>query len=118
MLETEAKSPNVPLRKRIEALSPWFHNLNLAGIQTAPDHFLGDFPTHKWQCMADAIPESLAGRTVLDIGCNAGFYALEMKRRGADRVVAINSGLPLSAASSACCRGDRTASRAASHVGL
>jgi tRNA (mo5U34)-methyltransferase len=91
MLETEAKSPNVPLRKRIEALSPWFHNLNLAGIQTAPDHFLGDFPTHKWQCMADAIPESLAGRTVLDIGCNAGFYALEMKRRGADRVVAIDS---------------------------
>jgi tRNA (mo5U34)-methyltransferase len=27
---------------------------------------------------------------VLDIGCNAGFYAIEMKRRGADRVVAID----------------------------
>jgi tRNA (mo5U34)-methyltransferase len=26
---------------------------------------------------------------VLDIGCNAGFYAIEMKRRGADRVVAM-----------------------------
>jgi tRNA (mo5U34)-methyltransferase len=27
---------------------------------------------------------------VLDIGCNAGFYSLEMKRRGADGVVAID----------------------------
>src|SRR5262249_17477967 len=33
----------------------------------------------------------LSGRTVLDIGCNAGFYAIEMKRRGADRVVGIDS---------------------------
>jgi len=28
---------------------------------------------------------------VLDIGCNGGFYSLEMKRRGAARVVAIDS---------------------------
>ena len=28
---------------------------------------------------------------MLDIGCNAGFYAMEMKRRGAARVVAIDS---------------------------
>jgi tRNA (mo5U34)-methyltransferase len=28
---------------------------------------------------------------VLDIGCNGGFYSIEMKRRGADRVVAIDS---------------------------
>jgi tRNA (mo5U34)-methyltransferase len=27
----------------------------------------------------------------LDIGCNAGFYMFEMKRRGADRVVGIDS---------------------------
>jgi tRNA (mo5U34)-methyltransferase len=28
---------------------------------------------------------------VLDIGCNAGFYSIEMKRRGAARVVAVDS---------------------------
>ena len=33
----------------------------------------------------------LRGRTVLDIGCNAGFYSIEMKRRGAARVVGIDS---------------------------
>ena len=42
-------------------------------------------------CLADASPADLTGWTVLDIGCNAGFYALEMKRRGADRVVAIDA---------------------------
>ena len=79
------------LRERIEELGPWFHNLRLGGLQTAPDHFLGDYPAFKWQCFADALPDDLTGCTVLDIGCNGGFYALEMKRRGADRVVAIDS---------------------------
>jgi tRNA (mo5U34)-methyltransferase len=79
------------LRERIEELGPWFHNLRLDGQQTAPDHFLGDYPAFKWQCFADALPDDLTGCTVLDIGCNGGFYALEMKRRGADRVVAIDS---------------------------
>jgi tRNA (mo5U34)-methyltransferase len=79
------------LRERIEELGPWFHNLRLGGLQTAPDHFLGDYPSFKWQCFSDALPHDLSGCTVLDIGCNGGFYALEMKRRGADRVVAIDS---------------------------
>jgi tRNA (mo5U34)-methyltransferase len=79
------------LQSRITALGPWFHNFDLDGIETAPEHFLGDFPRCKWRDLADALPADLAGWTVLDIGCNAGFYALEMKRRGADRVVAIDS---------------------------
>ncbi|HEV3485678.1 MAG TPA: TIGR04290 family methyltransferase, partial [Vicinamibacterales bacterium] len=58
---------------------------------TAPDHFLGDCPNIKWQKFAHAIPEDLTGKSVLDIGCNAGFYSIEMKKRGADRVVAIDS---------------------------
>ena len=72
------------------ALGPWFHNIDLGGVQTAPDHFLGDYPAIKWQRFAHAIPEDLSGKTVLDIGCNGGFYSLEMKRRGAARVVAID----------------------------
>jgi len=45
----------------------------------------------KWREFSSAIPADLSGRTVLDIGCNAGFYALEMKRRRAARVVGIDS---------------------------
>src|SRR4051812_17731905 len=78
------------IRARVSELGKWFHNLDLRGIQTAPEHFLGDYPRNKWSSFADAIPKDLHGRTVLDIGCNAGFYSIEMKRRGADRVVGID----------------------------
>jgi len=79
------------IRRKVIELGDWFHNLDLGGVRTAPDHFLGDYPTCKWQIFEDAIPADLSGKTVLDVGCNAGFYSLEMKRRGADRVVAIDS---------------------------
>lgn len=82
--------PPEAIEQRVRELGQWFHNLDLKGVQTAPDHFLGDYPRIKWQRFAHAIPEDLTGKTVLDIGCNGGFYALEMKRRGADRVVAVD----------------------------
>jgi tRNA (mo5U34)-methyltransferase len=78
------------IRRRVEALGPWFHNLDLNGVRTAPDHFLGDYPAVKWRNFAGAIPANLSGKSVLDIGCNAGFYSIEMKRRGAARVLGID----------------------------
>ena len=79
------------IRSRAEALGPWFHNMDLGGVWTAPDHFLGDYPGVKFRGFAHVLPESLAGMSVLDIGCNGGFYAIEMKRRGAERVLGIDS---------------------------
>jgi tRNA (mo5U34)-methyltransferase len=79
------------IRRRAAALGPWFHNIELGGVRTAPDHFLGDYPAIKWRNFAHAIPDDLRGKTVLDIGCNGGFYSIEMKRRGAARVVGIDS---------------------------
>jgi tRNA (mo5U34)-methyltransferase len=79
------------IEKRVRELGAWFHNMNLHGVQTAPDHFLGDYPAVKWRTFASAIPADLTGKSVLDIGCNAGFYAMEMKRRGAQRVLGIDS---------------------------
>jgi SAM-dependent methyltransferase len=40
---------------------------------------------------AQAIPQDLSGRSVLDIGCRDGLHATEMKRRGATRVVGIDT---------------------------
>lgn len=79
------------IEQRVRSLGQWFHNLDLHGVKTAPDHFLGDYPNVKWQRFAHAVPADLTGRSVLDIGCNAGFYSIEMKRRGAARVVGIDS---------------------------
>src|SRR5579885_2364570 len=79
------------IKERVAALGQWFHNIDLNGVRTAPDHFLGDYPSFKFRNFAYAIPENLTGKSVLDIGCNAGFYSIEMKRRGAARVLGIDS---------------------------
>ncbi len=78
------------IRARADELGPWFHNLTLGGVRTAPGHFLHDFPNVKWQSFRAHVPEDLSGRSVLDVGCNGGFYSLEMKRRGAARVLGID----------------------------
>ena len=88
-MSTEASRDEI--ERRIGALGEWFHNLELNGVWTAPRHFLGDYPRVKWQRFSHALPADLSGRTVLDVGCNAGFFAMEMKRRGADRVVAVDT---------------------------
>jgi tRNA (mo5U34)-methyltransferase len=79
------------IAREVEALGPWFHNLDLRGVPTAPSHFLGDYPRDKFRRFAGALPADLRGRSVLDVGCNAGFYALEMKRRGAARVLGVDT---------------------------
>jgi tRNA (mo5U34)-methyltransferase len=97
-LEIAPDSPVAPgppvkeavLARRIAELGEWFHNLDLHGIPTAPHHFLGDFPNIKWKHISQAIPEDLTGATVLDIGCNAGFYSLQMKQRGAKHVLGVD----------------------------
>jgi tRNA (mo5U34)-methyltransferase len=85
-----AEISSAETEQRIRALGSWFQNLNLNGVQTAPQHFLGDYPAVKWQRFAHAIPSDLTGKSVLDIGCNAGFYSIEMKRRGAERVLGVD----------------------------
>jgi tRNA (mo5U34)-methyltransferase len=95
-MTTESRDPesgngSEEIRRQVTALAPWFHNLHLPdGTQTAPEHFLGDFPAYKWGQLAAHIPSELDGWSVLDIGCNAGFYSFELARRGA-RVTAIDS---------------------------
>ncbi|MFC7538027.1 TIGR04290 family methyltransferase [Sphingomonas sp. GCM10030256] len=78
------------ISRRIAELGPWFHDMELAGVRTAPDHFLYNYPASKFARFAHVLPDDLTGKSVLDIGCNAGFYSFEMKRRGADRVLGID----------------------------
>ncbi len=90
MKRTHRRLTRAQIERRARALGEWFHNIDLDGVQTAPQHFLGDYHANKWRRFADAIPHDLHGATVLDIGCNGGFYSIEMKRRGAARVIGID----------------------------
>ncbi len=90
-LLVESELTREEIEQRVRELGDWFQNIDLHGIPSAPHHFLGDYPAVKWQRFAHAIPDNLSGKSVLDIGCNAGFYAIEMKRRGAERVLGIDT---------------------------
>lgn len=79
MISTSEKT----VGSRVRELGPWFHDLNLNGVRTAPNHPLGDFLRELWSLTAPAFPENMTGKTVLDIGCNAGFYSLQLAQRGA-----------------------------------
>lgn len=66
-------------------LKNWYHTIDLGNglVSQAPyDH----------RAVVDryGLPESLVGRTALDVGTFDGFWAFELERRGADRVVAID----------------------------
>jgi len=88
---TDGQTTVEQIREDLKKLGKWFHNIDLKGVKTAPDHFLGDYPNMKFKNFANAIPQDLTGKSVLDIGCNGGFYSIEMKRRGAARVLGIDS---------------------------
>ena len=83
------------IRKGVEELGPWFHCLDLGGGIVTKDASVGsepvDHPLRTWQKVKAAIPADMTGKSVLDVGCNAGFYSIEMKRRGAGRVLAVDS---------------------------
>lgn len=64
---------------------PWFHNIDLGDGIITP----GAQNSHATLRRVE-IPMDLAGMTVLDIGCNDGFYSLECEKRGA-KVTAIDT---------------------------
>lgn len=47
------------IEQRVSEFGEWFHNLDLDGVRTAPDRFLGDYPAVKWRQFAEPLPDDL-----------------------------------------------------------
>lgn len=84
----QMKYSQAQLKKRIEELGRWYQNFNLNGILTHPEH--PEYPECRWQLIEHYLPKDLTGKTVLDLGCNAGWFAMKMKERGADYVLGVD----------------------------
>jgi tRNA (mo5U34)-methyltransferase len=82
-------------RAGVERLQPWFHRIDLGdAVVTKGVSVAGEAPDHPlptWKVISEALPADLTGLSVLDVGCNAGFYSVEAKRRGAARVLGIDA---------------------------
>src|SRR5947209_8360293 len=95
-MRTQPREPSHDeIAQRIERLGPWFHRIELGdGLATKSESFSGedaDHPRATWEKVRVCLPDDLSGKSVLDVGCNAGFYSIEMKRRGAERVLGVDS---------------------------
>jgi len=76
------------LQQRIDAIR-WCHPLELRGIQTRPQWHVRRRFTRRLKFLQ--IPEDLTGKSVLDIGAWDGFFSFECERRGASRVLAVDT---------------------------
>jgi tRNA (mo5U34)-methyltransferase len=75
----------LPTRPDDPRLEGWYHTMELApGVWTR-----GVFD-HRASADRVGLPASLRGKSALDVGTSDGFWAFEMERRGASRVVAID----------------------------
>jgi tRNA (mo5U34)-methyltransferase len=88
-MSTQLHEPPFPLpdaRAWVSSYKFWYHRIYLGGgVYTIEGHAAH----HElvWQHFAKSLPQSFAGLSVLDVGTNAGYFALQAKARGARRVV-------------------------------
>lgn len=63
----------------------WYQTIDIKGAPTPGRFNHQEFLPHYH------LPESLEGRTVLDVGCSDGFFSFEFERRGARTVLAVDA---------------------------
>lgn len=73
------------IQKRVNEIE-WFHRIDLGNGIVTPG-----FQDSQAKLKMIHLPESLVGKAVLDIGAWDGFFSFEAERRGASRVLAVDS---------------------------
>ncbi len=92
--EAIIEPPNAPGREKtlaiVHSFAFWYHRIYLGnGIYTLEPG--PSFPEIVWHKFCPAFPDNLQGASILDIGCNAGYFSIQAKLRGAGRVVGLES---------------------------
>jgi tRNA (mo5U34)-methyltransferase len=76
------------LRNRIDRIR-WYHPIDLGEAVTRPEWHVQRRFRRRLQLLD--LPKDMTGMSVLDVGAWDGFFSFECERRGASRVVAIDS---------------------------
>lgn len=79
------------LLDELPTLGTWHHIIDLGdGIVTSKNLRAAYEPERRWKLIEPYIPKDLSGKSVLDLGCNSGYFSMKMKKQGAARVVAVD----------------------------
>ena len=73
------------LQKEVAKVN-WWHTIDLGNGVVTPG-----FDRSNWKLKKLGMPQDLSGKSVLDIGAWDGFFSFEAERRGAERVLAVDS---------------------------
>jgi len=76
---------DLPTSQDDPRLDGWYHTVDLGNGLVSKGIF-----DHRSVIDQYGIPQSLKGKTALDIATGDGFFAFELERRGAERVVAVD----------------------------
>lgn len=79
------KAEAVALVREINEKGGDYHQMDLGNGLVLKGHWDMDKHLHYFD-----LPKDLTGKTVIDIGCNTGFFSFECERRGDERVVALD----------------------------
>src|SRR5262249_34663739 len=75
-IEKGEVSARPEMEDTVKRLGPWYHNVVFApGVMSNPGN--ADYPASRLRVLDQVIPKDLSGKSVLDIGCNSGFFSLE-----------------------------------------
>jgi tRNA (mo5U34)-methyltransferase len=83
-LSTERATADADVRRRVSEID-WFHRIELRPGLVTPG--IDDTPA-KWKALQ--MPP-LAGKSVLDVGANNGYFSFAAEREGAARIVAVDA---------------------------
>ena len=63
----------------VKALGWWYQHFELPnGVRTGPGTLPGYNAHERWYYIEAFVPKDLTGKTVLDIGGNAGYFSIQM----------------------------------------
>jgi tRNA (mo5U34)-methyltransferase len=76
----------------LEALGWWYQHFQLPnGLWTGDGSEPGYDPSIRWRFAEPFIPADVSGKSVLDLGGNAGYFSIQMRLRGAARCVLVDA---------------------------
>jgi tRNA (mo5U34)-methyltransferase len=76
--------------ERVRQLGWWYQYFQLpSGVWTGRGTPPSYRPEERWRLIEPFIPADLSDQTVLDVGSNAGYFSVQMKKRGAKRCVLV-----------------------------
>ena len=72
------------IRADVKRLGWWYQCFELPeGVMTGPGDPPAYRPETRWNLLEPYVPKDLRGKTVLDVGGNAGYFSLQLMHRGA-----------------------------------